>query len=63
VIGEQLRLGFGNSRKPLFEHVRDARVQLLALRLEQRLVGGVLNQGVLETVDGVGRTAAAKHQL
>ena len=27
------------------------------------MVGGVLNQGVLETVDGVGRAAAPKHEL
>jgi hypothetical protein len=35
VICEQLGLGFGNSRKPVLEHVSDASVQLLTHRLEQ----------------------------
>jgi hypothetical protein len=63
VVCEQLRLGFDNTRKPLLEHVRETSVQLLAPGLEQRLIGGVLDQGVLETVGGVGRAAAAKHEL
>jgi hypothetical protein len=56
-------LGFDDSRKPVLEHLRDASVQLLAPGLEQRLIGGVLDQGVLETVGRVGRAAAAKHEL
>ena len=63
VICEQFWLGFDDSRKPLLEHVRDASVQLLAPGLEQRLIGGVLDQRVLETVDRLGRAAAAKHEL
>src|ERR1700722_11548610 len=31
--------------------------------LEQRLIGGVLNERVLETVGRVGRDATAKHEL
>jgi hypothetical protein len=38
-------------------------VQLLAHGLEQRPIGGVLGQRVLETVGRVGRAAAAKHEL
>ena len=63
VIGEQLGLGFDDSRKPLLEHPRNASVQLLAPGLEQRLIGGVLDQRVLETVGRVERAAAAKHEL
>jgi hypothetical protein len=63
MVCEQLGLGFDNTRKPLLEHLREASVQLLASGLEQGLIGGVLDQGVLETVGRVGRAAAAKHEL
>ena len=38
-------------------------MQLLASALEQAAVGGILDQGVLEAVGGVGRRAAAEDQL
>ena len=63
VVCEQLGLGFDDSRKPLRQHLRDASVQLLASGLEQRLIGDIFDQGVLETIGGVGRGAAAKHEL
>ena len=56
-------MGFDDSRKPFLEHLREASVQLLAPGLEQRLIGGVLDQGVLETVGRVGGAATAKHEL
>jgi hypothetical protein len=56
-------LGFDDTWKPRLEHLRDTSVQLLASGLEQRLIGDIFDQGVLETVGGVGRGAAAKHEL
>ena len=63
MICDEFGLGFDDSRKPVLEHLREASVQLLAPGLEQRLIGGVLDQGVLETVGRVGRAATAKHEL
>jgi hypothetical protein len=63
MIREQLRLVFDDSRKPRLEHLRDTSVQLLAPGLEQRLIGDIFDQGVLETVGRVRWGAAAKHKL
>jgi hypothetical protein len=62
-MGKQLRSRLRDVGESLLEHFGDPGVQLLALGLEQRLVGGVLNQGVLEAVGRLGRHAAAEHQL
>ena len=59
----QFRLGLADIGRPLFKHLGDPGVALLARRLEQRLVGRVLDQRVLEGVGGVGRRAAAEDQL
>ena len=50
VVGEQLGLAFDDTRKPVLEYLRDASVQLLAPGFEQRLIGDIFDQGVLETV-------------
>jgi hypothetical protein len=43
MLGQHLRLGFANVRELLFERLGDPGVQLLALRLEQRLVRYLLD--------------------
>ena len=63
VMGQGLRLALASVRKPLFERFGDARMQLLSPAFEERLVGGVLDQRVLETVGRLGRRAVAEHQL
>ena len=63
MLGQHFRLGLGDLGKPLLERLGDAGVQLLAPGLEQRLVGRVLDQGVLEAVGRLGRGAAAEDQL
>ena len=60
---QHLRPGLGDVREPLFQHLGDPGMQLLAPRLEERLVGRVLDQGVLEAVGRLGRRAAAEDQL
>jgi hypothetical protein len=62
-MGEQLRPRFRGVWELLFERLRNPGMQLLALRLEQRLVGRVLDQGVLEAVGRLGWDAAAEYQL
>jgi len=63
VVREQLGLAFDDSRKPPLEQVRDASVQLLASRLEQRLIGSVLNQGVLEAIVGLRTRALGNEEI
>ena len=63
MVGQDFRPGLAYARRALFEHLRDSGVELLALGLEQRLVGRVLDQGVLEAVGRLGRRAAAEDQL
>ena len=59
------QFGFGLHRfwKTLLKNLGDLSVQLLSLGLEQRLVGRILHQGVLEAASGPGRRAAAEDQL
>ncbi len=47
----------------LHQHLRDAGVELAARALEQRLVSGLLHEGVLEDVCRVGREPAGVDQL
>ena len=63
VVSEKFRLGLGSLGELLFEYLNDAGMELLAPGLEQRAVGGVLDQRVLEAVGRLGRGAAAEHQL
>ena len=63
MVRQELRLGLGRLREVSFKHLRDASMQLLAPGLEQRLVGRVLDEGVLEAVARLGRRAAAEDQL
>ena len=62
-MGKQLRPRLRDVGEALLEHPRDTSMQLLALGLEERLVRRVLDQRVLERVDGLGRRAAAEDQL
>ena len=51
------------ARRILFNCARDLPVQLLPARLEQSIVGCVLNERVFEPVDGIWRNAALKDQF
>ena len=50
MMGQQFRLGLGRLRKSHFEHLANARVELLSLALDEGVVQSVFNQGVLEDV-------------
>ncbi len=63
MMGDDLGLELGHRREPIAQGLGNAPVQDLPAALEQVLVGRVLHQRVLETVDGVRRIAAAKHKL
>ena len=63
VVRDQLRLLLRGLREALDEHARDALVVLLARAPEQRLVRGVLDQGVLEHVARAGAGAALVQHL
>jgi hypothetical protein len=60
---EDLGLCCHSLGKSLLERRGDPGVQLVPLGPEQRLIGGVLDQGVLEAVNGVGRAAAAEDEF
>ena len=60
VMREHLGLRDGNLSEFFLECLPNASVQMLALRLEERLVCRVLDQGVLEGVGRIGRCAAAE---
>ena len=62
VIGDQLGIGLHDLGKIGGQRARDAAVDLLAARPQQRVVGGLLHQGVLEGVGGVRRIAAPEHE-
>ena len=62
VMRQHLGLGVLDVREALLDHPRDLAVQLLSSALEQRVVGRVLHQGVLEGVGRLRRRAAAKRQ-
>ena len=62
-MGEQLGLGFGGFGEAFLQHLCDAGVEVLTARLEERAVGSVLDQRVLEAVGDIGRGAPAVDQL
>ena len=62
VMRQQLRFGGGGLREVCCEHPRDRGVQLLSAALQQRVVGGILHQRVLEGVGGLGRGATAERE-
>ena len=62
-MSKQLGRRFSFRGKVFPDRLRDLRVQHLALALEERIVGRVLHQGVLEGVDRLGACAPSKHQL
>jgi hypothetical protein len=63
VIGQQFWLRCGGLCEALLQDVRDAAVDLLALRPQEGLVSRVADQGVLEGVARLGRRATPEHQL
>src|SRR6266436_3051326 len=58
MVSDDLGLAFGYRREPLDQDIGDARMQLPTSALEQRAVGSVLYQRVLEGVDRVRRCSA-----
>ena len=66
-LGEVMRDQFGirldGVGKPGFQELRHLQVILLPGAFQERLVGGILNQGVLEDVLGPWRAAALIEQF
>ena len=60
---DHLGLGRDALGEALLQHLGDARVELLARALEQRLVRRLLHQRVLEGVRRLGRLAALEEDL
>jgi hypothetical protein len=50
----QLGLGLGNLWKSCDEYLRNALMVLLARAPQERLIGGILDQGMLEDIRGLG---------
>ena len=63
MAGEHFRTAGGDVREFLLQRLCDARVQLLTPGLEQAVVGGLLDQGMFESVGRLRWSAAAKDQL
>ena len=63
MMGEQFRLRLFGLREALLQHLGDLLVILLAFALEQRLIGGVLNQRVLEEIRRLRRQPTLIDQL
>ena len=55
-MGHQLGLRLGSLGKQLYQHLGNALMVLLPYALQERLIGGILDEGVLEDV------AAARRQ-
>jgi hypothetical protein len=62
MLSQKLRLSRRRIGVPPLDRLRDPRVKLLPAALEQAVVRGVLNQRMLESVDGLRRTAASEDQ-
>ena len=58
VLGDQLRLGLHERGEPRFYDLRNLLMDLLAGPLEQRSIGGVLDQGMLEPIPRPRRPSA-----
>src|SRR6516162_4747543 len=63
VMREQTWLLICNFGKALVQHRSDARVKLTPLAVKERLMSSVLNERVLEDIDGVRRYAAKAEKL
>ena len=59
VVGQQLRLRFGDGGKALLEYLGDPPVELLARALQERLVGDRVRERMLERVLEIGEQAAS----
>jgi len=62
MMREQFGLALDTIGEILLKHRRNTGVQLLPLSAQQRAIGGVLHQRMLEEVGGMRRGAAAKQQ-
>ena len=62
VVRQQFGLGRLNVRETLLDHSGDLAVQFLPAPSEQRIVGGILHQCVLEGVKRIGRRALLERQ-
>src|SRR5262249_52608991 len=62
MVGKKLRLCLGRLGPLLLQHLGDPRVQLLPLAPQQRTVGRVLNQRVLEEEGGSRWDAPAERE-
>ena len=62
VVRQQLGLGRRGVRQTLLDDPGDLAVQLLPAAPEQRVIGGLLHQGVLEGVHRLGRRALLECQ-
>ena len=63
VVGEQLGLGLGQVGKALDQYLRRALMILLPRAPQQRLIGRILHQGMLERIGGVRRHAPLVEHL
>jgi hypothetical protein len=63
VLGEQLRLGFRDLGKVFGQHLGNALMVLLARTFQERLIGRILDEGVLEDVPTAWRQTALVDQL
>ena len=62
VMSQHFGFGSLDVREALLDYTRDLVVQGLSTALEQRVVGGVLNQRMLKRVRGLGRGASTECQ-
>ena len=63
VLGEKLGMAFYDLGRSGFERLGDLCVQSLSGITQQAAVRRVLNKGMFEAVDSIGRNAALRHQL
>jgi hypothetical protein len=63
MMGEHLRFCLRSGGKAFAQHRGDPAVELLASALQERLVGGIPHERMLEGVDSIRRCAATKRQF
>ena len=63
MVSQQLRLGVSALGPALFERLRDLAVDRHPLALQQRVVGGVLHEGMLERIHRLRDLASTRSQL